>query len=221
MDSQGRSCVLLFSGGRDSSLAAIRLAKLFDRLVLVTIMSPHMSGLGKVYARLDELKRVLESRCEWMLVGETRLAPGGIGDLNLGCIDCHFGYFLTVHSIARQIGGACIACGFVRYQNAWVEQSPYAVESLSQVMRDHGMELVLPVADIASKEEAEAELRASGVSVKSLELKCSRERADPGLTGKPLREIVDNRIAALNAALRTKSAAVEPLEIIQLCERSL
>jgi hypothetical protein len=211
---------LLFSGGRDSTLAAIRLAESFDHVVLITIMSPHMTGLGKVQSRVEELKRILAVRCEWMLLPETRLVPSRTSSDDIGCIDCHFGYFVTAHSIARQLECDSIACGFVRYQSAWVEQTPYAVGRLTELMAEHGTNLVLPVAELASKEEVEAELKSNLVSTGSLELKCSRQQPDPGLTGAPLQLVVDRAIEALRVAIETKQTAEPPLLRIDMSGRS-
>jgi diphthamide synthase (EF-2-diphthine--ammonia ligase) len=220
MASSSPTCVLLFSGGRDSTLAAIRLGKSFDHVVLVTIMSPHMTGLSKVQSRVEELKRILAVHCEWMLVPETRLVPSGTAG-DIGCIDCHFGYFATAHSIARQLECDSIACGFVRYQSAWVEQTPYAVRRLTELMAEHGTKLLLPVAELVSKEEVEAELKSNLVSADSLELKCSRQQPDPGLTGGPLQVVVDRGIEALRAALDRKQGAEPPLQRIDVSGRSL
>lgn len=51
-----RACVLLFSGGRDSTIAAVRLSRSFERLFLVTITSEHLIGIASVRRRLSELK---------------------------------------------------------------------------------------------------------------------------------------------------------------------
>jgi hypothetical protein len=210
MASSSPTCVLLFSGGRDSTLGAIRLSESFDRVVLVTILSPHMTGLNRVHARLEELGRILAVDCEWMLVPETPLvlsrSPGD------GCVDCHFGYFFTAHSIARELECNRIACGFTQYQSAWVEQTPYAVKRLTEVMAEHGTELLLPVAEIASREEVEAELKSKLASAVSLELKCARQQPDPGLTGNPLEAVVDRGIEALRMVLTAKQAAPELLQ---------
>jgi hypothetical protein len=101
----------------------------------------------------------------------------------------------------------------VPYQERWVEQTPYAIGRLREVMAENGMQLVLPVSDVGSKEEAETELRKSGLSACSLELKCSRQQADPGLTGLRLQAVVDNGIESLRSALE-RNPGVDPLQRI-------
>ncbi len=164
------TCVLLFSGGRDSTLAAIRLARSFSRIVLVTVKSPYMTGLNILNSRLEELKGILSVRCDWMLVPEKRLPRDQASSEDLGCIGCHFAYFASGYSVARQFSCDSIACGFVAYQNSWVEQTPYAVERLRALMSEYGSTLLLPVAELRSKAEVQAELATYGVTKDSLEL---------------------------------------------------
>jgi hypothetical protein len=206
------TCVLLFSGGRDSTLAAIRLARSFSRIVLVTVKSPYMTGASKLELRLEELKRVLSVQCEWLLVPEKRLLANQAEAEDLGCIGCHFGYFASAYSIARQLDCNCIACGFVEYQNSWVEQTPYSVVRLRHLMSQYGIKLVLPVAELRSKREVQMELTSYGVTQDSLELKCSKQGIDPGLAESPLRAVVDEGIEALHMALQNDQRSERTLK---------
>lgn len=206
------ACVLLFSGGRDSTLAAIRLAQSFNHIVLVTVKSSNMTGLSSLDSRLEELKRVLSVHCQWMLVRENRLLLHQASAEDLGCIGCHFGYFASAYSVARQLGCDTIACGFVEYQSSWVEQTPYSVARLSQLMSEYGIKLLLPVAEMRSKTEVQTELATYGVTQDSLELKCSKQRPDPGLAESPLKAIVDQGIQGLRLMLKSYKRAERPLK---------
>jgi PP-loop superfamily ATP-utilizing enzyme len=66
MNSDKGICILMFSGGRDSTLAAIRLAQEWEKLVLVTVTTEHLVGLGSVIKRLEELKLHLPGNTEWI-----------------------------------------------------------------------------------------------------------------------------------------------------------
>jgi hypothetical protein len=210
------TCVLLFSGGRDSTLAAIRLAQSFSQIVLVTVKSPYMTGLTILNSRLEELKRILSVKCEWMLVPEKRLHPNQASLEDLGCIGCHFGYFASAYSVARQVKCDAIACGFVAYQNSWVEQTPYSVERLRALMSEYGMTLLLPVLELRSKAEVQAELATYGVTQDSLELKCSKQGIDPGLVSGSLKATVDQGIEALRITLGKEQRPERPLQKIAL-----
>jgi len=169
-----------------------------------------MVGLDRILSRLEELGRVLTIGCEWMLF----LEPEPLADLPLpaddGCISCHFGYFWIASRIADRIGCDAIACGYVGYQDHWVEQTPYAIEQLRHVLGQRKQRLLLPVGDIQSREDAETELRAQGLSTNSLELKCLKQRGDPHLTGFPLKTVVDTWIDNLKTDLVSSRSLGDP-----------
>jgi hypothetical protein len=211
------SCVLLFSGGRDSTIAAARLAQQVQRLVLLTVTSAHMTGVEQTRLRVEELKRVIPIECRWILVSET---PNFRHHTNqdTGCISCHFGYFWIASRIADQFKSRSIACGFVSYQNQWVEQTPYAIAMLKKVLEERQQLLRLPVVDVQSRERAEAELRSYGLSTGSLELKCHRQRTDPNLEGDALRAVVDTWTRVLQEKLASTVALDPPIEEVVLCQ---
>ena len=57
---QKEKCLLLFSGGRDSTVSAVLLSNEFDSINLITIKSVHLYGLKDVYKRLEELQPLLK-----------------------------------------------------------------------------------------------------------------------------------------------------------------
>lgn len=211
MSSHRDDCVLLFSGGRDSTVAALRLAGQFKRLVLVTVTSPHMVGVERVRSRVGELSKILPARSEWMLVSERESFLDKNDVERSGCISCNFGYFLVASAIADQIGSGSIGCGFVGYQSAWVEQTPYAVQRLTSLLAEHSKDLNLPVWDIQRRDQAEAELRSYGLSTESLELKCLRQQPDPNLTGSSLQRVVDRWSDNLRVALVERNHMLDQL----------
>jgi hypothetical protein len=199
------SCVLLFSGGRDSTIAAVRLAQHVRRLVLLTVTSTNMTGLQHVRSRINELKHLMAIDCRWILVSERPIFQRPANQ-DIGCISCHFGYFWIASRIADQVKSRSIACGFVRYQDQWVEQTPYAIERLNKALQQRNQRLHLPVADIQSREQAEAELRSYELSTDSLELKCHRQRVDPCLEGAALCSVVDSWTEFLQEMLASNIA---------------
>src|SRR5438552_11850009 len=54
----GEACLLMFSGGRDSTLAALRLHHGRVPLRLVTVTSSHLTGINLVRRRLSELSKI-------------------------------------------------------------------------------------------------------------------------------------------------------------------
>lgn len=207
---KGDNCVLLFSGGRDSTVAALRLASRFKHLVLVTVRSPHMIGMERLQFRIGELRRTLKNQCEWMLIPETGSFHRATAAKSAGCISCHFGYFWIASALAHQLRCDSIACGFVAYQSDWVEQTPYAIQRLSEFLQQRKQRLLLPVLEIQSRAQVEAELESHGLSTDSHELKCVRQHVDPGLTGEKLKAMVDSWAEKLRAAVTGHRSPIQP-----------
>jgi hypothetical protein len=66
--------VLMFSGGRDSTLAALRMQELGLAPILVTICSPHLIGFERVQMRFREIATHLASGTTWFVVRQTSRA---------------------------------------------------------------------------------------------------------------------------------------------------
>lgn len=165
--------ILLFSGGRDSTLAALRLAAARRRLLMVTVTSEHLVGVDAVRHRLDELESHLIAGTEWLHVAWQRatLAEPVIPT----CLPCHHGYLSVGLQLAAQRSIRMIALGYAGYQAHWPEQTPEAVTVLRGVAAEVGCEVELPVYDIRSKADAITQLQGHGVTANSLEQKCLRQ----------------------------------------------
>lgn len=172
------SCVLLFSGGRDSTVAAARLAARCESLVLLTISDLHLLGIERVRSRVAELKPHFKNDGKWMHVAVSRSALG-MGEHDYpGCLTCQHAHIAVAARIAEQLSMKHVGLGYTEYQAGWVEQSPYAVARLSAVLADVGKTLVLPARDLHSKDEAKHELRVLHLSERALEQKCSRQQTN-------------------------------------------
>jgi hypothetical protein len=78
-------------------------------------------------------------------------------------------------AIARSLSAQRLAFGYTRYQSDWPEQTPLATSRLAAVLGEYGIKLELPVIDLPSREHAQAELAAAGLSPDALEQKCRRQ----------------------------------------------
>lgn len=90
--------------------------------------------------------------------------------------------------MAEQLGADSLAFGYARYQSAWPEQTPYAIERLTDVLASRGINLELPVYDIASKPEAITELAKYHLSTASLEQKCLQQQFNATLSPSQLQK---------------------------------
>lgn len=166
---------LLFSGGRDSTLAALRLAATGDQIVLITVTSGHLSGIEAVHQRLHELKAHLAPETNWFHIEQPAELATDLSFYEMTCLPCHHAYVVIAAAVALKCGLQRVAFGYVRYQNTWPEQTPAAIRGLTGVLKKHGLELILPVSDIQSQADAVRELQSHQLTSHALEQKCSRQ----------------------------------------------
>jgi 7-cyano-7-deazaguanine synthase in queuosine biosynthesis len=103
------ACVLLFSGGRDSTVAAVRLGAEFRRLALVTVSTGHLVGLQQVTRRLIELRTHLPEHTQWVHAVVTPEATTLDGIYVDSCLPCHHTYFGTAMWVANRVNAKFIA----------------------------------------------------------------------------------------------------------------
>lgn len=168
-------CILMFSGGRDSTLAAIRLANAGYDLTLVTITSDHLFGIDAVKRRLGELSNFLPNETEWLRIKQPSELQTDTSFYEQTCLPCHHAYVVVAGAVAGSLGITNLAFGYAAYQGTWPEQTPLATSRLRTVLESLGIRLLLPVYDLSSLLAAENELRSIGLSTLALEQKCSRQ----------------------------------------------
>ncbi len=200
-------CVLMFSGGRDSSLAAVRLAKLGIRPTLVTITSEHLFGIETVRRRIDEMAPLLPPNTRWLTIAQPTDLRTDTSFYAQTCLPCHHAYVVVAANVARSLGAKSLALGYTAYQGDWPEQTPIAIDSLTAVLKDHDIELLLPVHNLTSREQATSELQECGLSSLSLEQKCSRQVTNVKLEEAHLR----SQVALWESAIRTSLRQIDSI----------
>ncbi len=197
----GNACLLMFSGGRDSSLAALRLHKAGARLVLVTVTSEHLIGIDRVWRRLSELSLSLPAETPWIHVRQPTELQTDMSFYEQTCLPCHHGYVVVSGAIAKVIGTHRLAFGYAGYQSAWPEQTTLAVSSLRRILARHGIMLELPVYDLLSRDDALTELATHGLSTESLEQKCLRQVTNIALADERLKQQIGLWEAAIDHSM--------------------
>jgi len=177
--------LLMFSGGRDSTLAALRLHDAGHPLKLVTITAGYLFGLNNVERRLREIAPMLPAKTEWLQIVQPTLRTQHFFHQQT-CLPCQSAYVIAGASVARQTGIGKIALGYASYQADWPEQGPQATMLLQNTLTRHGFELMLPAYDIESRASAIQELKARGLSELALEQKCTRQVNNVNLEGQEL-----------------------------------
>lgn len=209
--------MLMFSGGRDSTLAAARLAEKSIPTTLVTLTSAHLFGLAQVRQRLEELARSLPGETRWMQVVQPTSLRTDTSFYEQTCLPCHHAYVVAAAVLAKRFGLQTLAFGYAGYQADWPEQTPLAIERLREVLHRHELELMLPVYDLTSREAAIAELSERGFSVASLEQKCTRQITNVRLAPDRLAAQIDLWERAIDESLE----AVEELEVTMARDQTL
>lgn len=193
--------ILMFSGGRDSTIAAIRLNKMNVPIKLVTITSKHLEGIDRVHMRLKELAKFLPRTTPWLNVEQPDELLTDMSFYDQTCLPCHHAYIVVSAAIAKTINASQMAFGYTSYQNEWPEQTPLAVARLEHTLKQYGIELILPVYDIVSREQAIKELIESGLSSESLEQKCLRQISNVALSEERLIQQVSLWEKAINSSM--------------------
>lgn len=200
------ACLLMFSGGRDSTLAAVRMARRGSPLVLVTVSSSHLVGIDRVRQRLRELAGIIPVETPWILVRQPTELRTDTSFYEQTCLPCHHAYVVISGVLASITGLRRLAFGYACYQSDWPEQTPVAVKSLGRVLARHHVTLELPVQEICAQQDAIRELAELGLTTDSLEQKCLRQvtnvRLDDGLLRRQVQlweEAIDRSMAQINA----------------------
>ena len=170
-----RHCVLMFSGGRDSTLAALRLHQQGYAITLVTVKSNHLFGIDHVHQRLRELRHVIPTDTQWMTIRQPEELRTDTSFYEMTCLPCHHAYVVVAAALSINLRTRYLAFGYAGYQNTWPEQTLLATSRLRTLLVRHEIELLLPVYDLESREQVENELRSYSVSPESLEQKCLQQ----------------------------------------------
>ena len=180
--------VLCFSGGRDSSCAALKLIHAKRNPLLLTVIDSNFQSDIKTEQRVNELNTKVSFPFSWLsirvpdfynkiLVTPVLTSPS--------CFNCFMVKLSVAIIIAQKHSIDTIATGFTSYQASWVEQSPTAIEETKKFLDEYGLTLELPVWELQSKEDACKILSEHSITPKPLEPVChcaeegTKEHAKP------------------------------------------
>ncbi len=172
--------LVLFSGGRDSSLATCLLATGGRRVHLLTCNNGVCIGGDLSQHRYVELQTALGQRLDGRTVASSM---GLFRRIALQDIESDFARFgknlillgsqLATHTegivYCLDHGIKSMAAGSTKYQEHFPEQMGVARERLLSFCVEYGIEYLLPVGDFASEDDVKYRLLDYGISTKSLE----------------------------------------------------
>jgi hypothetical protein len=171
---------VLFSGGRDSTLAAWLLHRRGHRVRLLS----YDSGFGyasalrqyrvqELHARLPEgafsyqelsAAGLIRHICFERLADDIR--EDGVQMILLGCA---VALFASGVAYCADHGLGAVATGAVGYQRHFADQMPSVLDRFAGYADERGVEALFPVRDIESERSVREHLMAAGLSPKSLE----------------------------------------------------
>jgi hypothetical protein len=209
--------LLMFSGGRDSTIAAARLARQQRPLILVTVSSDHLVGIDRVRRRLQELSSIVPAETPWLVVRQPSELRTDTSFYEQTCLPCHHAYVVISGVLARLSGVHRLAFGYTGYQSDWPEQTPLAIGSLMRVLAKHQIELELPVEAIRASIEAIHELLELGLTTDAMEQKCLRQVSNVKLEDDLLRR----QIRLWEEAIDRSMAQIDDIKIEVLEESAI
>lgn len=181
--SNKKEAVLLFSGGRDSSLAAVQLIEMGFEIHLLTFDNGATQDIAKSNLRLSEFdnnvkmniikRKIVNSRELFKKIALTCLEKDIVSyKTNLICMGCKMAMHTISLNYCLKNGIGVIADGYTYYQREWPEQMPPAIKEIKKFHNKYGIEYINPVYNLKSKETAKEKLTSCNLSVDSLEGEC-------------------------------------------------
>lgn len=200
-------CLLLYSGGKDSTLAAIRLRNAGYNVHFIHFDNGHMMDTDKAYLTFKKTfafqdgyyfsyknKSIIIEELfhdyfkKWQEKYGDNL-DNEILDSEIRCLSCRMAMYTKAIIYAKEHHFKYIAEGARISQKFMIEQLPM-IERLKNLASNFGIELLFPVLTLESNELEKQELIANGFSSKSWESKCLIGRAAMNKGEKEEKEIL-------------------------------
>lgn len=181
--------LLLYSGGKDSTLAAIRLKNAGYNVHFIHFNNGHMMDADKPYLTFQKTFANQEGYTfnfqnkavdisdlfkinfrKWQEEHGDNLDGGNL-DSEIRCLSCRMAMYTKAIIYAKNNGFKYIAEGARISQKFMLEQIPI-IERLKELAKKYGIELLFPVLELVDDEEEKQELIANGFSSKGWESKC-------------------------------------------------
>lgn len=195
--------LLLYSGGKDSTLAAIRLYNAGYNIHFIHFDNGHMRDQDKPYLTFQEtfgkkddfyfdyelssvdIKPIFE---EYYSNWSTNFTNDPALTSEIRCLSCRMAMYTKAIEIAKEKGFKYIAEGARISQKFMLEQLPIT-NRLKELAESQGIKLLLPVLYVNDDQQEIEELLANGYSSKTWESKC--------LIGKPAKDKTDEDKTAI------------------------
>ena len=191
---KNNDCLLLYSGGKDSTLAAIRLYRSGYNVHFIHFDNGHMLDQDKPYLTfLETFNKDKDYYFDYSLSSvdikdlfdeyynewSSKISYDKELDSEIRCLSCRMAMYTKVIQIAKERGYKYIAEGARISQKFMLEQLPIT-QRLKDLASSHGIKLLLPVLYVDDDQKEIEELLENGHSSKTWESKC--------LIGRPVKD---------------------------------
>lgn len=187
-----KDVLLLYSGGKDSTLSAIRLHNAGYNVHFIHFDNGSMKDQDKPYLTYRKTfkpedgyyfsylhKSVDTSYLFSSLYQGYKPSTDSSFDSEIRCLTCRMSMYIETIRIAKKEGFKYIAEGARISQKFMLEQPPI-LDRVAELTNTHGIKLLLPVLDLSNDQEEIEEIISNGYSSKTWESKC--------LIGKPAKD---------------------------------
>lgn len=183
---KNNDCLLLYSGGKDSTLAAIRLYRSGYNVHFIHFDNGHMLDQDKPYLTfLETFNKDKDYYFDYSLSSvdikdlfdeyynewSSKISYDKELDSEIRCLSCRMAMYTKVIQIAKERGYKYIAEGARISQKFMLEQLPIT-QRLKDLASSHGIKLLLPVLYVDDDQKEIEELLENGHSSKTWESKC-------------------------------------------------
>lgn len=183
---KNNDCLLLYSGGKDSTLAAIRLYRSGYNVHFIHFDNGHMLDQDKPYLTfLETFNKDKDYYFDYSLSSvdikdlfdeyynewSSKISNDKDLDSEIRCLSCRMAMYTKVIQIAKERGYKYIAEGARISQKFMLEQLPIT-QRLKDLASSHGIKLLLPVLYVDDDQKEIEELLENGHSSKTWESKC-------------------------------------------------
>ena len=214
---ENNDCLLMYSGGKDSTLAAIRLYNAGYNVHFIHFDNGHMRDQDKPYLTFQktfnkeqdyyfdyelssvDIKQLFEEYYgEWSdLIDNQDLLS------EIRCLSCRMAMYTKLLQIAKEKGYKYVAEGARISQKFMLEQIPI-ITRLKDLASSQGIKLLLPVLYVDDDQEEIDELLANNHSSKTWESKCLIGKPPKDKTSDDERIIVDYYDSILEPAVQKR-----------------
>lgn len=185
----GKNAIILFSGGIDSTLTAIKFLEMGYNVNLITYNNGSIQNIDKVKWKIIELiEKYGSDKIFHQYISLSGYFKKYVLDVltkdiieyntNFVCLGCRLLMHLYTMKLAMKWSITIVADGSNQYQYNFIEQNPLIIKQIQKVYKNQKINYIAPIYYIKSKKEVKEQLIIYTFMPKSVEGNCLFEGID-------------------------------------------